>query len=326
VLRAPLTESEIRRVLALPEGGDRTVDGVAPLHVAAERCLYFVNSEVTAAIRESLGVRPGCIVIAPTGSADRFAGTDAVVIEQPDPRAAIARVLGFIREEKRVTPLVAARAIASTASISPMAVIEGDVEIGDGCVIEPFCVIGPDVRIGSGTVIHSGTRVFPRVQIGADCVICPNVVIGHQGYGFVRGPGGNKIQIPHLGGVTIGSNVHVGASTTIQAGTILPTLLEDYVKLGDLALLGHNVRLERNASVVGGAMLGGRAVVGREAWVGMNVTIRDGRRVGEYALVGMDSSIQNDLEDLAVARAPQPEVRARTEEPDGSIGFARRPR
>ena len=56
-------------------------------------------------------------------------------------------------------------------------------------------------------------------------------------------------------------------------------------------------------------MIGGSAVIGADAWLGTNSSIRDGRRVGSHALVGMGASIQDDLADDAVARSPRPEVR-----------------
>ena len=57
----------------------------------------------------------------------------------------------------------------------------------------------------------------------------------------------------------------------------------------------------------------------------MNSSIRDGRRVGVRALVGMDVSVQDDLSDEIVARAPRPDVRARPDDDDrASIGFAGR--
>jgi UDP-3-O-[3-hydroxymyristoyl] glucosamine N-acyltransferase len=69
------------------------------------------------------------------------------------------------------------------------------------------------------------------------------------------------------------------------------------------------VRIGRGASVTGGVVIGGSALIGEDAWIGINSSIRDGRHVGVRALVGMNVSVQEDLADNAVARAPRPEVR-----------------
>ncbi len=323
-----LRESEIRRAIGQREEedrvGNRVVEGVAPLDIAAERCLYFVNKRVTAEVRETLAARGGCIVIAPDGSRDAGDWGDCVVIEAANPRAAIARVLAFIRDEQRQAALVTARSISPTAVISPLASVEGNVEIGDGVIIEAFCTVGPDVRIGRGSIIRSGARIYPRVAIGEETDVGSNTVVGHHDFGFVRDEHGNKTRIPHLGGVIIGSHVDIGALTTVASGTIAPTVLEDYAKIGDHNHVAHNVRIASNASVTVGVIVGGHAVVETNAWVGINATIRDGRRVGAHALVGMDASVQQHLADDAMARAPRPDVRPREDEDRSGIGFPRR--
>jgi UDP-3-O-[3-hydroxymyristoyl] glucosamine N-acyltransferase LpxD len=324
MLRATLEEPEIRRLIGLPVGGDRVVDGVAPLDAEEDRCLYFVNWKVTSATRAALAGRRGCMAIVPPGSALEGEWGDCLPLEAPDPRAAIARVLGFIRSERRSPPLVRERSIAPSAVISPLAVVEGAVEIGEGVVIEPFCMIGPDVRIGRGTILRSGVRVFPGVAIGDESVIGTNTVLGHDGYGYVRDQRGDKTRIPHLGGVVIGSHVDIGVLTLVQAGTIMPTVIEDYAKVDDHIHVGHNVRIGRGASVTAGTVIGGHAVIESEAWVGINSSIRDGCRVGAHALVGMDGSVQHDLPDDSVARAPRPVVVMRADDDRDSIGFAGR--
>lgn len=321
MLRATLHEHEIRGVIGLSGKGDRVVDGVAPLGAAEDRYLYFINKDVTPAIRESLAVCHGCIVIAPNGSALAGELGDCLVLEAANPRAAIAKVLEFIRAERRQEAWVTDRMIAPSALISALAVVEGNVEIGAGVIIEPFCMLGPDVKIGRGSILRTGVRIYPRVAIGNNTVIDSNTVVGHPGYGFVRDGIGNKIRIPQLGGVVIGSHVEVGALVTMPSGTITPTVIEDCAKIDDHVHVAHGARVARNASVIAGVVIGGSAVIEAEAWLGMNSSIRNGRRVGAGALVGMDASLQQDLAANSVARAPRPEVRMRSADDRAAIGF-----
>jgi UDP-3-O-[3-hydroxymyristoyl] glucosamine N-acyltransferase LpxD len=309
VLRATLHEQEIRRAIGVPGEGDLIVNGVAPLDATEDRCLYFINYDITIVVRESLATRNGCIVIVRGGSALAGELGACRVLEVAQPRASIAKVLGFIRTERRQPPWVDARKIAREAVISPLAVVEGNVEIGEGALVEPFCTVGPDVVIGRGSVIRSGARIYPRVSIGEESVVGANAVIGSEGFGFVRDEAGNKTRIPHLGGIIIGSHVEIGALSVVQYGTISPTIIEDYVKIDDNVEVAHNAHVARNVSVTGGVVIGGSAVIETEAWIGINSSIRDGRRVGSRALVGMDASVQDDLADNAVVRAPRPDVR-----------------
>ena len=321
MLRVTLNEQEIRRIINLPGKGERLVNGISPPGANEDRSLYFINQKVTTEIRDSFRAREGCIVVVLTGSSMKDSLGSCVVLEADDPRAELARVLRFVRDEHRVSPLVTNRSIASTANISPLAAIDGAVEIADGVVIEPFCMVGPDVKIARGSILRSGARVYPRVAIGENSVIGSNTVIGQQGFGFVRDDLGNKVRIPHLAGVVVGSNVEIGALVSVPSGTTVPTIIEDNVKIDELVHVAHNARVAKGASLIAGVVVGGHAVIDEDAWVGMNSSIRQGRRVGSHALVGMDASIQQDLADNSVARAPRPDVQIRKDDDHTAIGF-----
>jgi UDP-3-O-[3-hydroxymyristoyl] glucosamine N-acyltransferase len=308
VVRAILHEQEIRDVLDLPGEGELVIEGVAPLDAVEDRCLCFVNGEVTAGIRESLSRHRGCIVIAPEGSTLDGELDGSRALEVGDPRAAIAKVLDLIRTLGRQPPWIGGREIAESAEISPLAIVEGDVAIGDGVRIGPFCIVGPDVSIGAGTVLSAGVQVYPRVSIGECCAFGPRTVLGIEGTGFVREEAGDKKRMTHLAGLVIGSHVETGTTAGIQAGVLTPTIVEDHAKLDGLVGIGHGARIGRGATLIGGVMVGGSAVVGADAWIGMNSTVRQGRRVGERARVGMNVAVQDDLPDDAIARAPRPDI------------------
>lgn len=321
VLRATLSEAEIRRVIGLPGEGSLVVDGLAPLTAAADRCLYFINKPITGSMRESFATLRDCIVIVRRGCFESGDFGKCLVLEVPNPRLAIANVLQFIMDHGRHQAWVSERRVDPSSVISPLAVVQDRVEIGPGAVIEPFSVVDDDVSIGRGSVIRSGARVHSRVVIGEESIVGVNSVIGHQGFGFVRDECGNKKRIPHLGGVVIGSHVEIGALTTVPSGTVGPTIIEDGAKIDDHVHVGHNVCVERNASVTAAVVIGGSATIAEEAWVGVNSSIRNGRRVGSHSLVGMDSSVQQDLADNAVARSPRPDVSTRSADDSDSIGF-----
>ena len=319
MLRATLNESEIRQAIGLPEGGTLVVDGLATLGDLQDRCVYFINRTLTDAVRESLATLRDCIVIVQAGANINL--NDCVVLETSNPRVAIARVLKFIADEQRCPPWVTERNVSPTAVISPFAVVSEHVAIGPDAVIEPFCVIDDDVSIGSGSVIRSGARIHSRVSIGEASIVGSNTVVGHQGFGFVRDESGGKTRIRHLGGVVIGSRVDVGVLTTVPSGTIAPTIIEDGAKVDDHVHVGHNVRIAKGASVTAGTIIAGSVVVEEDAWIGINSSIRDSVRVGRRALVGMDASVQHDLPDNAVARAPKADVRMRSDDDGSTIGF-----
>jgi UDP-3-O-[3-hydroxymyristoyl] glucosamine N-acyltransferase LpxD len=322
VLCVTLSENEIRKAIGLAEEGDRIINAVAPLGATADRCLYFVNKVLSASIHESLSGLQNCIVIAPIGSGLKDNLGKCVVLEVENPRLAIAKVLSLIVNLRKQETWLSERKVEDGVSVSPWAVVDQFVELGAGAVIEPFCVVEADVSIGRGTILRSGVKIHSRVRIGDHSVIGPNSVVGHPGYGFVRDELGNKTRIPHLGGVIVGSHVEIGALVSIPSGTISPTTVEDRAKIDDHVHVGHNVRVGKSASVTAGVVISGSAVVDEEAWIGVNSSIRDGRRVGSHCLVGMDSSIQQNIQDYGVTRAPRPEISTRPADVDSlSIGF-----
>ena len=321
MLRVTLHEAEIRRVIGLPEGGTRIVDGLAPWGAMKDRCLYFINRALTESMRESLALLNDCIIIVPQGTAANEDLGDSVVLETPNPRLAIAKVLKLIVDLQRHQPWVTERNIAPSAVISPFAAIGECVSIDAGVVVEPFCVVEDDVNIGRESVLRSGVKIHSRVSIGEGSTVGANTVIGHPGFGFVREESGNKTRIPHLGGVIIGSHVEIGALVTVVSGTIASTIIEDGAKIDDHVHVGHNARIARGASVTAAAIIGGSSVVGEDAWVGINSSIRDGRRIGRRSLIGMDVSVQQDLADNTVARAPRPDLKMRSDDDSSTIGF-----
>jgi UDP-3-O-[3-hydroxymyristoyl] glucosamine N-acyltransferase len=311
---ATLREQEIRDAIGVPGDGDLVVDGVAPLDGVVDRCVTFANTTPSDSARETLARSAGSIVIAQHGC-----GLEAArVLEVDDPRAAIAKVLGLIRDLGRQERWVRQRDVAPDAVISPHALVDEEVRIGPGVRIDAFCTVAGDVSIGAGSVVSAGARVFSHVSIGERTTIGANSVIGNPGYGHVLGDDGNQMHMPQLGGVVIGADVSVGALTIVQSGAIVPTTIEDHAKVGDYVLVGHGSRVGRNARLTGSIVVGGSSVVGEEAWVGMHASIREGRRVGARAWIGMDVSVQDDLPDDARATPPASEVRLRRGPPSSS--------
>jgi acetyltransferase-like isoleucine patch superfamily enzyme len=48
-----------------------------------------------------------------------------------------------------------------------------------------------------------------------------------------------------------------GDGDRVVDGVVVPTIIEDYAKLGDFVCVGHNVRVERNASLTAHVILAG---------------------------------------------------------------------
>jgi UDP-3-O-[3-hydroxymyristoyl] glucosamine N-acyltransferase LpxD len=223
----------------------------------------------------------GAVVLAPPGAGP---APGLILIEVPDPRLAFALAV------KRFFAQPEEARIAESAHIDPTARLGRDVSVGEGCVL------GAGVSVGDGSILRHHVVLGPGVRIGARCVVGSHSVIGEVGFGLARDDDGRGVRIPHLGSVEIGDDVEIGALSSIAAGTIEPTRIEDGVRIDDQVFIAHNCVLERNVIVIACAEISGSVRIGRNSWIGPNVSIRDGLRIAPDCLIGIGSTVVKSID------------------------------
>jgi UDP-3-O-[3-hydroxymyristoyl] glucosamine N-acyltransferase len=168
---------------------------------------------------------------------------------------------------------------ADEPAVSPLARIGAGVHIARGALIYPGVVLGDGARVAEHAVLYDNVHVGARSSIGA----CS--VLGRAGFGFVTGPGGERLRMPHPAGVRIGDDVELGPSCTIDAGTLGATRIGDRTKLDAHVHVAHNVRIGRDcyvaaqAGFAGSVVLGDGVLVGGQAGIADHCTIGDGARI-----------------------------------------------
>lgn len=185
------------------------------------------------------------------------------------------------------------------AGIDKTAIIDPDAEIGENVHIGPYCIIGK-AKIGNGTIISGNVRVYDNVTIGEKCHIKEGVVIGGEGFGYVLDEENNRIRFPHIGGVIIGNYVDIGSNTCIDRGALSNTVIDDYAKIANQCQIAHNVHIGSNSMIVACSQISGSCKIGKNVWVGPNVSVRDWRSIGDNTLIGIGSTVVNDIPDNEV--------------------------
>jgi len=152
-------------------------------------------------------------------------------------------------------------------------VIEKKAIVGENCLIGTNVYIGENVKIGKNVTIYSGVKIYHACEIGDNCIIHANVVIGSDGFGFAPQEDGTYKKIHQLGIVIIEADVEIGANTTIDRGTMGPTIIKKGVKLDNLIQIAHNVEVGENTVIAAQSGVAGSAKLGKNIRIGGQVAI-----------------------------------------------------
>lgn len=241
------------------------IHAVAPFATASPGDLTF-------SVKTPQVIEKGVIAFTPPSEA-----LDGLVIVSDNPRLDFIRALTWLQAGKYfAAPQLGS--IHSTAEIHPEASISASCHISENCVV------------GKNSTLMAGVCLGKNVKIGNNCTL------GHDGFGFERDSEGVPHRFPHLGGVELGNGVEIGNSCTIARGTLGNTVIGDDSKVDDHCYIAHNVNVGQRVLIMAGVRLNGRVRIENSCWLGTNALVREGRCIGESALVGMGSVVVTDVE------------------------------
>ena len=141
-----------------------------------------------------------------------------------------------------------------------------DVEIGENCFISPLAHIFAE----RGRKISIGNNSF----VAADSVL--------------HGP------------LTIGNEVAINHHCTLDGGRA-GIIIADQARLAAYThLYAFNHGMKMDAPIYDQAVSSKGIYIGRDVWVGADVGITDGVRIGDHAVIGMNSQVTKDVADFAI--------------------------
>ncbi len=307
-----LTVRELAERLGCPFAGDGEthITGVGSLEGAkAGDLVFFAHPKHRAALDESAA----SAAIIPTG--EEYGRIP--VIMAPDPQLAFVRAIELFYEPDRPGPGIHPLAVVSPsarigagASIGPLAWVGDGAEIGAGTVIHPLAAVYPGVRIGEGSVIHAHASLREGTSVGKRVIIHDGVVIGADGFGFLKAADGRRLKIPQVGRVVIEDDVEIGSNSTVDRAALDATVIRKGAKLDDQVMVGHNVEIGENAVLVAQVGVSGSSSVGRDAILSGQVGIADHVAIGDGAVVAAKTGVTKDVPAGAmVAGIPHVDIR-----------------
>jgi acyl-[acyl carrier protein]--UDP-N-acetylglucosamine O-acyltransferase len=169
-------------------------------------------------------------------------------------------------------------------------------ELADGVRIHPTAWIAEhDVKIGARAVVGPKAVVEARSVIGEDCRIGAGAVIGAEGM-EIRVIGGRPINVPHAGGVRLGSRVTIHANSVVDRALFGDdTEIGDDTAIDNLVHVSHGVRVGKRCHLVAGAFVGGATLVGDDVWIGPNATVSSALKIGDRARISIGAVVTTDL-------------------------------
>ncbi|MBX3666213.1 MAG: UDP-3-O-(3-hydroxymyristoyl)glucosamine N-acyltransferase [Burkholderiales bacterium] len=241
---------------------------VATLETASpETIAFFANERYLVQLKAT---RAGAVIVGMS-----FRGMlDVPHIVAANPYAYFARVSALFNPVRAPAPGLHAAAvidprarIGTGVHVGPHAVIEEGAEIGDGCSIGAGSYIGAGVSIGAGGMIYPNVTVYRDCILGERAIVHSGAVIGADGFGIAM-EGERWLKVPQIGRVRIGSDVEIGANTTIDRGAIDDTVIEDGVKLDNQIQIAHNVRIGAHTAIAACVGIAGSSRIGRFCRIG----------------------------------------------------------
>ena len=114
-----------------------------------------------------------------------------------------------------------------------------------------------------------------------------DVVLGAHGFGYSQ-VGGRHVPAAQLGYVRIGSDVEIGAGTTIDRGTYGATTIGDGTKIDNLVQIAHNCRIGRHNLICSQVGIAGSTTTGDYVVMGGQAGVRDHVHIGTGAMLERD--------------------------------------
>jgi UDP-3-O-[3-hydroxymyristoyl] glucosamine N-acyltransferase len=270
------------------------VRNVASLQSAVEGDLVFVED------RKSLGLAldsKASAVVAGEFSSTQKGSKPLLICSQP--RLAFARAARLLTEADHREPGVHASAIVRSSvrmgkniNIGAHAVLGERVQIGDNTRIGAGCVIEAEVSIGRDCNIYPNVTFYRGVRIGDRVIVHAGVVLGSDGFGYVRDEkSGRYEKFPQIGRLEIEDDVEIGANVTVDRGALDVTRIGRGTKIDNLVHVGHNVQIGEDVVIAAQTGLSGSAVVEKNVVIGGQVGIADHVRIEDGAILGAQSGI-----------------------------------
>jgi len=139
-------------------------------------------------------------------------------------------------------------------------------------------------------VLHPNVFVEDGCTIGDNVILHAGVVIGADGFGYVR-DADEYIRFPQIGTVVIEDNVEIGANSCIDRGALGETRIGEGTKIDNLVQIAHNVQIGKRVVIAAQTGISGSTVIEDDCVIGGQVGMGDHARVLKGAVIGSQAGV-----------------------------------
>jgi UDP-3-O-[3-hydroxymyristoyl] glucosamine N-acyltransferase len=274
---------------------DIEINGLNGVEQAGPGDLTFVSNPKYAAAARS--TRASAIIVA-----EDFPAVPAAMLRAKDPYLAFALALDLFHQPLHYSPGIHPTAVVHTsakigrnAHLGPYVVIDENVEIGENAVLLAHVVVYRGVKVGSNFFAHANAVIRENCSIGNNVLLQNGVVIGSDGFGFVKTAEKRWHKIPQPAPVVIEDDVEVQANSCIDRASVGETRIRRGVKIDNLVQVGHGSQVGEDALLCSQVGLAGSTEIGNRVILTGQVGVVGHCKVGEDAIVTPQSGIAHDI-------------------------------
>jgi UDP-3-O-[3-hydroxymyristoyl] glucosamine N-acyltransferase len=283
-------------------GGDgRTeITGMAGIETAGPTEVTFVANPKYAALART--TQAAAIIVEPT-----FAEIPVPTLRIENPYLAFAHAIKCFYQPPTYAPgihptavIAPTATIGQRAHIGAYAVINDHVTLGDDAVILPHVVLYPFAAIGNRFFAHAHAIVREHCRLGDDVILQNGAIIGADGFGFAKGPGGRWVKIVQSGPAILEDAVEVQANACIDRASIGETRISRGAKVDNLVQVGHGSTVGANTLLCAQVGLAGSTTIGKNVILAGQVGVAGHLTVGDGAIATAQTGIPSDVAPGAV--------------------------
>jgi UDP-3-O-[3-hydroxymyristoyl] glucosamine N-acyltransferase len=134
-----------------------------------------------------------------------------------------------------------------------------------------------------------------KITLGDRVILHNGVVIGADGFAYLRNEDGSHLKIPQTGTVVIEDDVEIGANSTVDRAALGATIIHRGAKIDNLVIVSHNCEVGENAILVAQVGIAGSSKIGKGAILSGQVGIADHLSVGDGAIIAAKSGVTGNV-------------------------------